>query len=488
MDKHKPKTAGRVGLHRKQTEMNNSIRTSNALPRPAWRRLHWLNTALLAFALATPLLAESPQDQDEDKKGNDKNGDEHCRPHIVRPDSRPFGHTYPEWAAKWWQWVLTIPADSHHPLLDETGADAARGQSGPVWFLGGVINVSGTAVRYVTVPSGKALFFPVANVECSTLEPPPFYGANEAELRACAEGFPAGTMACTIDGRPVRNLQAFESTSPLFDFTLPANNILGVAGGGSGQAVDHGFYLMVTDLCPGEHTIAFKAASADGSFTLDVTYHLTVEPAAHVFPPQSHPYGKTYGAWGAEWWKWALSIPANQNPITDPTGEFGSLNQRGPVWFLAGTYGTTAERTIAIPEGKGIFFPIFNYFNDYPCPDSTFHPAPGQTLEAFLAQGAADFVDHATALAVEVDGAEVVDPFKYRAASRLVTFMADPSQITLDPCITPDQPQVGVADGYWVMLPPLPRGEHTIHILATVDAWGFRLDVTYHVTVTPRHR
>jgi hypothetical protein len=201
-----------------------------------------------------------------------------------------------------------------------------------------------------------------------------------------------------------------------------------------------------------------------------------------ILPPQSHPYGKTYGAWGAEWFKWLYSIPVDRNPITDPTGEFGSLNQSGPVWFLAGTFGTTAERTLTIPEGKGLFFPIFNYFNDYPCPDSTFHPAPGQTLEAFLAEGAAGVIDLATALAVQVDGVELQNPFNYRAASHLVTFTADPSWVALDPCVT-GQPQFGVSDGYWVMLAPLPKGEHTIHILATVDAWGFRLDVTYHLTV-----
>ena len=202
-----------------------------------------------------------------------------------------------------------------------------------------------------------------------------------------------------------------------------------------------------------------------------------------VLPPQSHPYGKSYGAWGAEWYKWVYSIPAAQNPISDTTGEFGDLHQSGPVWFLAGSFGTTVERTVTIPEGKGIFFPIFNYFNDYPCPDTTFHPAPGQSLEDFLAAGAAALIDSASTLAVQVDGNELEHPFNYRAASHLVTFTADPSWVTIDPCVT-GSPQFGVSDGYWVMLAPLPTGEHTIHILATVDAWGFRLDVTYHITVS----
>ncbi|MEI6779609.1 MAG: hypothetical protein WCQ21_01705 [Verrucomicrobiota bacterium] len=210
-----------------------------------------------------------------------------------------------------------------------------------------------------------------------------------------------------------------------------------------------------------------------------------------VLPPQSHPYGKSYGAWGAEWWKWAYSIPAAKNPIQDTTGAFGSLNQSGPVWFLAGTFGSAAERTLTIPSGKGIFFPIFNYFNDYPCPDSAFQPAPGQTLEEFLAAGAAAYIDQPAdlAMAVQVDGVELKNPFNYRAASHLVTFTADPTWVTLDPCVT-GGPQFGVSDGYWVMLAPLPKGEHTIHIsaAATFPWGGFNLDVTYHLTVGQEHR
>ncbi|HAM72028.1 MAG TPA: hypothetical protein DCM86_10330 [Verrucomicrobiales bacterium] len=204
---------------------------------------------------------------------------------------------------------------------------------------------------------------------------------------------------------------------------------------------------------------------------------------AQVVPPDQLVFGRSYGAWGGEWWKWVLSTPADQNPIGDPTGALGGRNQHGPVWFLDGTFGGSVERTVTIPAGKGVFFPLFNYFNDYPCPDPAFHPAPGQTLEAFLRQGAAAFVDAATDLAVQVDGAEIPRPFDYRAASGLVTFTANPTWASLDPCVVPGVPQQGVADGYWIMLAPLSRGEHTIHFLATGFAGGFHLDVTYHVTV-----
>src|SRR5690349_16171961 len=63
---------------------------------------------------------------------------------VVPPQAHPNGHTYGEWSEKWWQWAYSLPA-AGHPLFDETGVDCGAGQSGTVWFLGGVFNVSGTA-------------------------------------------------------------------------------------------------------------------------------------------------------------------------------------------------------------------------------------------------------------------------------------------------------------------------------------------------------
>ena len=39
---------------------------------------------------------------------------------------------------------------------------------------------------------------------------------------------------------------------------------------------------------------------------------------------------KTIGEWSAEWWKWALAIPASTNPMLDGDCEQG---QQGPFGF-----------------------------------------------------------------------------------------------------------------------------------------------------------
>jgi hypothetical protein len=100
---------------------------------------------------------------------------------IVQPTQKYAGKTYGQWSAAWWQWAANISEPSS-PVTDDTGADCAVNQNGPVWFLAGT--TEGSATRRCTVPPGKAILVPIINGECSTVEGD---GTTEAELRACAE-------------------------------------------------------------------------------------------------------------------------------------------------------------------------------------------------------------------------------------------------------------------------------------------------------------
>ena len=99
---------------------------------------------------------------------------QNANPGVIPPNAKAYSMTYGEWSAKWWQWALSLPV-GQNPFFDQGGdcSHGANGQVGPVWFLTGVINVSGMAERDCTVPVGKALLFPLINTECSTLDPPP---------------------------------------------------------------------------------------------------------------------------------------------------------------------------------------------------------------------------------------------------------------------------------------------------------------------------
>ncbi len=61
--------------------------------------------------------------------------DDDRNPRIFPRDAAPYGNTYGEWSARWWQWLLSVPTPKN-PNLDTTGQDCDEGQAGPVWFLG----------------------------------------------------------------------------------------------------------------------------------------------------------------------------------------------------------------------------------------------------------------------------------------------------------------------------------------------------------------
>lgn len=128
---------------------------------------------------------------------------------------------YAELTADWWQWILEQLA-TNNPIFDETGEDAANRQpEKKVFFLAGVINVSGTAERTISVPAGKVLFTPILNVESDNASIPPTK-FKVPELRALAANFIAGVteLHVTLDG--VSLLDSISRIkSPVFSYTLP---------------------------------------------------------------------------------------------------------------------------------------------------------------------------------------------------------------------------------------------------------------------------
>jgi hypothetical protein len=66
------------------------------------------------------------------------------------------------------------------------------------------------------------------------VEPPPFFGRDEAELRACAsnavdmaEGaFDMTAMRHTVDGETVADLSVYLVATPRFTLWLPEDNLL----------------------------------------------------------------------------------------------------------------------------------------------------------------------------------------------------------------------------------------------------------------------
>jgi hypothetical protein len=204
--------------------------------------------------------------------------------------------------------------------------------------------------------------------------------------------------------------------------------------------------------------------------------------------------GKTYGAWSATWWQYVLGISTKEagNPLLSKTGQdCGEGQPGGNVFFLVGTWGSgTVTRTRCVaPANKYLFFPLVNAID--------FHAFPNDGLdtpEAAWADLQSSVFSTPQALYASVDGAAIgnLDPLTspYRAcAGPDARCSAGAFSITLPARNLFSQYGVGagtyypaVADGYYLLLAPLPAGSHTIKFGGT-DATGGSYNITYVLTI-----
>ena len=198
-----------------------------------------------------------------------------------------------------------------------------------------------------------------------------------------------------------------------------------------------------------------------------------------IFPPDSQPYGLTYGEWTAKWWQWAHSIPTENNPQLDQTGEdcIQAQNQTGPVWFLAGTGGGSAERTCTIPTGKAILIPIIN---------AAYVGTAGETEEE-MRTGVKEWIDTVTTVEASIDGVPLQNLSNYRVQSSVFNDTLPNDNVLGEP----EGTYLAVSDGYWVFLEPPPPGQHEIRLHGAIidpaaisPTPGFETAVTYHLMVS----
>ena len=67
-------------------------------------------------------------------------------------------------------------------------------------------------------------------------------------------------------------------------------------------------------------------------------------------------FGKSYGDWAAEYWKWWISIPENQSSINHPNKVTCLMHDTDAVIFLFSPTGNFHEQTCTIPSGKALLF------------------------------------------------------------------------------------------------------------------------------------
>jgi hypothetical protein len=214
---------------------------------------------------------------------------------ILEPDEAYGGATLGEWIARNWQWAVSLP-EASNPNFDPTGEWCGYGQSGPVFFLPASYTEEPPSDLTCVVPAGTALLVSVGGSECSTVEPPPFFGRNEAELAACAEAFTDTIveMEASVDGQPVADLERYRAQSPLSTFLFPEDNFFGVPAGVA-QFVADGYAFIIAPPPPGEYEISVSTQFEGDEAPLGVTMTVIVaEP--QIIEPEASPEGSPEAA------------------------------------------------------------------------------------------------------------------------------------------------------------------------------------------------
>lgn len=194
-------------------------------------------------------------------------------PRVVPPSSHPYGHTYGEWSALYFQSLLENPFDPEAYSM---------GQLGHVLFLAATPGGPPVEFRY-EVGAGTAFLVDVGAAAFWVPDDfPP--GTPIEELRAAAASIiNLVTVAeCVIDGVPVSNVWGYRTVSPVFYGYLNPINPWGLPGDHPiGPAVVDGFWIMIPPLGVGPHEIYFHQIVGDPGnpfFEGEVTHFVTVVP------------------------------------------------------------------------------------------------------------------------------------------------------------------------------------------------------------------
>lgn len=195
------------------------------------------------------------------------------------------------------------------------------------------------------------------------------------------------------------------------------------------------------------------------------------------FDKSSKPYGKTYGHWTVEWWRWALSSPVSSNPVVDMTGKFAKVNQpTKDVWYLAGKFGNENKdlpyRECTVPRGRAVLFPVIN------CEANRLEYPHLRDENEVLMHVKSD-EDTIVKKECRINGRE----------TPVERISSDPSIFSL---FINEENALGVkgggvtmasADGYWVFLKPLQKGRYDVEFVGSCEGGRLFSGARYSLAV-----
>jgi hypothetical protein len=213
---------------------------------------------LLLAALATSASASSPATRG-----------------VLPPQAHVHGQSLTDIGAAFMYWNWSTPVATN-PLV--TGKCEPWPADPRIWFLPQTL-LDPHPTWTCDVPEGVFLVVSPYTVECSNVEDSPFYGADAAQQRACADAAYALTtsLSVIVDGRDATGLDWYAVATPYT--RLPDENLFTDLLGLPPQetwTTGVGVFLVLAPLSPGSHVVSTDAFVEAWGWGAGMTYEITV--------------------------------------------------------------------------------------------------------------------------------------------------------------------------------------------------------------------
>jgi hypothetical protein len=208
----------------------------------------------------------------------------------------PFGISYGDWVAKYWNWDLSIPLDleTNNLLgLNENGCMVHRENSMVMLAdsaAGGIWN------QKCTISHNAGILIPIWTGECDHGYKG-FETASLKQLSDCARSYDLGKVKgqVKVDNIPVATLDVLDYKTNImnnvtevytkqFNATIPINSHFTAEQYGTFPAAAHGWFVFLKPLPPGTHTVYYQnsvepttLSGAGNVNSAQFTYYFKVE-------------------------------------------------------------------------------------------------------------------------------------------------------------------------------------------------------------------
>ena len=211
-------------------------------------------------------------------------------------DEHPFGISYSDWVAKFWNWDFSIPIDSQTNTLAGLKDNGCLMHKDNSMVMLVDTAAGGIWKQKCTISRTEGILIPIWTGECDQALKG-FDSYSFKQLSECARAYDLGIVKgqVKVDDIPVATLDSIDYKTNVmnnvtevytkqFDAIVPKESHLISERYGTFPAAAHGWFVFLKPLPPGDHVVYYQnsveATTLSGAGNMNsgqFTYHLNVK-------------------------------------------------------------------------------------------------------------------------------------------------------------------------------------------------------------------